>query len=325
MTKPAEQWVGAYYPETILEPRSKAILCLLFDKVICHFPVADMVCAGGQGMSEFLNDDPLVKAEVLEIREEFLLPDIEVKFSPGFFWGTDEEFNQFAQLQVTAMALNSCVDTGAVPLTDNPDWPIPASMTKKIDVLRFARLQAVALGMQSLEIALPPIANLSDDDILQARDDLMEQLIPFRHSMLKLAPTVRDGIQSEVSLSEIYKEARYVVETKVAPSLFELQDRLSKEKGRFWRRLILRSSVFIPKFIVSWTTKGALSAAVNSLSEAKDLAVAFIEHERLLTSLKSEGGLGYLLSVSDNLSTKSKKRRAPWQRQLVRTRSSAKS
>ena len=63
------------------------------------------------GISEFFGDDPLVGAGVLELREEILLPDVEVKFPPGHFWGTEGESDHFVQLQPTAMALNTCVDT----------------------------------------------------------------------------------------------------------------------------------------------------------------------------------------------------------------------
>lgn len=308
MTRPVEQWIGAYYPEMMLEPRSKAILCLLFDKVVCHFPVADMACGGGYGISEVISDDPLVEAGVLELREELLLPEVEVNFSPGHYWGTEEEFGQFVQLQITTMALNTCAESGAVPVTDNPNWPVPISLTKKIDFLRFAQLQAVALGVQSIEIAIPLIAGIPDADILKARDELRDQLVPFRRSMLALAPTVRGGIQSGASLAEIYKEARYIVETNVAPALYELQDRLSKEKGRFWRKLILKGSTVIPKFVLNWTTKGALLAAIDSLGDAKDLALKVVDRGALLTSLKSQGGLGYLLSVADHPSFKSKGR-----------------
>lgn len=304
-----EQWVGAYYPNEMMEDsRARAILCLLFDKVVCHFPISDMACGGGSGMSECFSDEPLVKAGVVEVIEEVLLPEVEVSFSPGYYWGTEEEFDQFCRLQITAMAMNTCAHGGFVPITDDPDWPIPASLTQKIDLARFAQFHAAALAVRSLGIALPPIADLSDEDILQARDELREQLAPFRNSMLVLSPLVRDGIQSGITLAEIYEEAKYVVDTKVAPAIFELQVRLSKEKGRFWRRLIIKSGAVIPKFVVSWTTKNALSAVVDGLSDTKDLAIDFMEHEKLLNSLKTQGGLGYLLSVSDNLSTKSKKK-----------------
>jgi hypothetical protein len=176
-----EKWVAAYYPNLAIEkPRSKAMLCLLFDKVICHFPITDMAHGGGSGMSENFGNDPLVEAGVIELREELLLPEIETNFSPGHYWGTDEEFDKYVCLQVTSMALNVCLDCGAVPVTDRDDWPIPAAIMDKVDLPRFAKLHGVALALQSLDIAIPISTDISSEDILEARDRLGEQLVPFR-------------------------------------------------------------------------------------------------------------------------------------------------
>jgi len=259
-----------------------------------------MACGGGSGISEFFSDDPLVEAGVLELREEILLPEVEIDSSIGSYWGTEEEFNQFVQLQITAMALNTCADSGAIPITDDPSWSVPASVIEKIDIVRLARFQAAALAIKSLEIAIPPIAEIPDEDVIRAREELEEQLVPFRCSMLALAPTVRNGIESDSSLEEIYKEAGYVVETNVVPALQELQNRLLKEKRRFWRRLLLKGGVLAPKFAINWTTRGALFAALESLEDTKDIARVVIERGDLLTSLKSQGGLGYLLSVAEH-------------------------
>jgi len=301
------KWVGAYYPnEMINGQRSKAILCLLFDKIVCHFPVADMACGGGHGMSEVFCDSPLVEEGVIEIKEEILLPEIEPKSTPRDYWGNEEDFNKFVNLQITAMALNICDQCTTVPVTDDPKCPVPISAANEVKFLRFANLQAATLAIKSLDILIPAIADISDEDILQARDKLREQLIPFRYSMLSLAPLVRDGIQSDVSLEAIYKEAAYIAETKVAPALNELQRRLSKEKGQFWRKLIFKGGKVVPKFILNWMTKDALSATIASLADVKNLASEVIEHKALLNSFKNQGGLGFLLSVADYPKFKSK-------------------
>lgn len=306
----ADRWTAAYYPvETISSPRSRTIMCLLFDKVICHFPISPMACGGGDGMSlELFGDDILVEAGILELREEVLFPEVEVDFSPGYSWGTDEEFDKYVRLQVTAMTMDVCSSSNVVPVTDDPAWPVPASMLANLDLLRFSHLQASALAMKSLEIALPPIVDVPDADILKAREELREQLIPFRRAVLALSPAVRSGIESEATLLDIHREAKYVVDTQVAPALGALQDRLAKEKGKFWRILLLKGSAVVPQFILNWTTKGALSAAVNAIGSAKDLTLDLIDHENLVASLKNQGGLGYLLAVTDHPSFKSKDR-----------------
>jgi hypothetical protein len=297
-----DHWMAAYYPlDVISRPRSRAIMCLLFDKVICHFPIAGTYCGGAAGVSDIvLEDDSLVEASVIEPREEILFPGVGGELS----WDSAEEFEEFYRLQVTAMTMEACRSSNVVPVTDDAAWPVPARLVENLDLLRCARLQASALAIQSLEIALPPIAELPDADILKARDELSEQLVPFRRAMLALSPTVRKGIESEATLADIHRQAKYVVDTRVAPALEELRDRLAKEKGRFWRRLLLKGSAIVPQFVLNWTTKDALSAAMNVVSGAKDLTLDLIDRERLLVSLKSQGGLGYLLAVADHPSLK---------------------
>ena len=79
--KKMEVWKAAYYPKEIIEnQRTKTILCLLFDKIVCHFPVQEPpTCGGCSGISDFFSDDPLVKAGILELEEEYLLSGIEEK------------------------------------------------------------------------------------------------------------------------------------------------------------------------------------------------------------------------------------------------------
>lgn len=49
-------------------------------------------------------------------------------------------------------------------------------------------------------ITLPAITDITDEKILLAREDLKDQLIPFRNSMLSLAPLLRSGIENDDSL-----------------------------------------------------------------------------------------------------------------------------
>jgi len=272
-------------------------MCLLFDKVICHFAVEGSMCGGGLGVSQDFSDAPLVKAGIIELREELLVSEVfdEVEFTEDG-WGTQDEFDQFYDLQVTAMALRSCQAERNVPVTDDPEYPVPASLVTRLNLRRLARMQAAALGIQSLQITLPSIGPVSDSDILEARERLAEQIVPFRRAMLRLAPNVRQGLDSNASLEDIQGEARYIAETAVEPLLAELRERISKEEGRFWRRLLLTGAAAIPRFALNWVTRGALAAALDGLQDTKDLAHAIVDRE----ALARQGGIGYLLQIADD-------------------------
>jgi hypothetical protein len=154
-------WVAAYYPTEIVEDdRTKTIACLLFDRIICHFPIAGTGCGGGAGVSDAFADDPLVEQGVIELREEFLLPDVDADFTPGHPWGTDEEFDRYVRLNVTAMALQSCRHEGVVPVTDSRKVVIPAFALEGLCTTRASRLQAGALARESLDLTLPAFSTL---------------------------------------------------------------------------------------------------------------------------------------------------------------------
>ena len=73
-----QEWIAAFYPSDVFEdPRLKTLLCLLYDKVVIHFPITDMACGGGSGISGEFSDDPLVEKGILDLREEVLLDEIE--------------------------------------------------------------------------------------------------------------------------------------------------------------------------------------------------------------------------------------------------------
>jgi len=293
-------WVGAYYPASVLsQPRTRTILCLLFDRIICNFPVTGMACGGGFGVTEFYNDSPLVEEEILELREELLLEEIETNFTEGYFWGRKEEFNKYIDLQVTKMALNLCESENAVPITDNINMTVPLALIEKNKMFRFAHLQAAALAIQSLEVALPNFSDISDYDILEARLKLKDQLIPFRRAMLMIAPIVRNGINSDATLSEVYNEAKYIVDTKIAPALDDLKDKLNKERGRFWSKLIMRGGFFIPKLALNWAAKGALATSIIGLDDIKCFAMDTLNHQEIIETIKNQGGIGFLLKIAE--------------------------
>src|ERR1039458_5545430 len=106
-------WIGAYYPEVMFEnERAKALACLIFDKIICHFPVADQTCGSGAGWSEdFAGEDPYVKEGIIELVEEFLHEDVETNF-----WSTKEKLTHSLKMQVTSMAIKSSQEEGAIPI-----------------------------------------------------------------------------------------------------------------------------------------------------------------------------------------------------------------
>lgn len=282
-------------------PRSYAITCLFFDKVVCHFPIFCSPCGQCQGnpFSDCVAYDEyplLVESGVLDVAQQELVPGV----GDDLPWDSDQGFEEYCKLQVTAMAMDLCSTTGAVPITNSAAWPIPANMLCDLDLFRSTRIQASALAMQSVEVVLPPFANMTDDGILQLREELKEQLIPFRRAMVALSPTVRSAMGSGATLMDVYREAKYVVDTRVVPALEDLKDKLRKEKKKFWRQLIFKAGAVLPNIVLNWTTQGAISAAVDAVNRSEGLILGALDHDHLVRALVGEGGLGFLLALGDH-------------------------
>lgn len=293
-----KQWIAAYYPSDLIDnQRTKTLFCLLYDKVICHFPVLDSTCGGGLGVSNWFSDDPLVEEGVLELREELVLDEIDFQFSSNDQLGAEEEQRRFHDLNVTGMALRCCEQENAVPATDKANCPIPISILASIDLKRAASIQATALAIQSLDLVLPSFATMESHDVLEVREKLKEQLVPFRSAMFALAPKVRSGINSDASMDGLYKEAKYLVETDVLPRLAELKRRLALEQGTFWRKLIQKIGSNLPSLALKWVSGSGIAAAVDAAKLAGGVAAQAVENDKIAQELLSNGGLGYLMNV----------------------------
>lgn len=287
-----QKWIAAFYPSDVFEDsRLKTLLCLLYDKVVIHFPITDMACGGGSGISGEFSDDPLVENGILDLREEILLDEIEYSSA------SDEEERKYYDLNVTGMALRCCTQEGAVPVTDKANTPIPISVLTQLDIKYAANIQASALAVQSLDLLLPDFASLNSYEILEAREKLKDQLTPFRAAMLSLAPKVRSGISGKAPLSQVFMEAKYIAETDVLPRLTELNRRIELERGMFWRKIIQKVGGNLPGIALKWISGAGLTAAIDVAKVGSGIAAQAIDNNTLYNNLLANGGLGYLLNI----------------------------
>lgn len=296
-----QEWIAAHYPDDIFQKqRLKTVLCLLYDKVVIHFPIAGEFCGGGIGISAEFSDDPLVEEGILDLREELLLDDIEGIESdePSEY---QSNLDKYVDLNVTGMALRCWQREGAVPVTDKADVPLPMSVLAQCDLKYAAGIQASALAIQSVSLFLPAFATLNSHDILEVREVLRDQLAPFRAAMFALAPKVRAGIDANAPLDQIYKEAKYITETDVIPRLAELKRRLAMERGAFWRKVIQKVGGHLPGIALKWVSGAGVSAAMDAAGIGSGIATQAIDNDILARNLLSNGGLGYLVNLEGEI------------------------
>ena len=300
--------MGVYYPEPVellANSRARTILCLTYDRVVAIFPGRFDGCGSGSFRDCFPECTELEEADVLELREAPMEDLDSVGITAGDLSEencdhfSEEQWQRFMGLHTTVLALSTCVSEAAVPVTANPRWQVPAQLLACHNAVSSAAIQAAALAACSVDVALPDFGVLHEQDILEARHALQPQLQPFRHEMLRLAPLVRQGLAGSSSLEDVVREARYVVETRVVPSLGDLQRRAALERGAFWARLFVKGANVTTRFALNYITKGPLLAAYEACAGAKDALLDVIRHRKSNSHLAEQSGLGYLLSVED--------------------------
>lgn len=63
----------------------------------------------------------------------------------------------------------------------------------------------------------------------------------------------------------------------------------------------MRSGEILPKFIANWSQKNLISAAVDSLGDLAEIGISSINRQSLVDNLKRDGGLGFLLSLEEQV------------------------
>ncbi|BBD09764.1 hypothetical protein [Desulfovibrio ferrophilus] len=298
----SQEWVAASYPLDILEDqRLKTLFCLLFDRVVLHFPIAHTGCGGGWGITgEF--EDPLIHEGVIDLREEFFLDEIIATEYPSSYVGLeDEEFERYFDLNVAGMALKCCSEEGAVPATWKIETPVPLYMLAKFNVNSCADLQASALAIQSLDLTLPSFSTLNSYDILEARELLKDQLGPFRTAMYSLAPSIRSAISSGASLDDVCAEAKYLAQTTIIPQLEDLNRKLKLERGAFWRKLILKVAGRLPSIAFKWMSCTEQEALLDVAKLAQGVGMQALESDSFRKQLLLNEGLGFLIAAQDTV------------------------
>lgn len=102
------------------------------------------------------------------------------------------------------------------------------------------------MAYNALNLVVPSIKIDSPDEILELREKMKDQLIPFRMSMRKLSRELKSSCKDAKDMGELYKEAKFIVETQVEPALEELKRRIRNDDNRFITKLFGKAINWIP-------------------------------------------------------------------------------
>ncbi|GEM_PF-1821386 len=181
------------------------------------------------------------------------------------------------------------LDLGYVPVTTtSPCASIPVTQATQL---------AALLGMQAVEIVLPPTKAAHPEVILEARYRLKDHLPPFWSSMLKLSVDLRTVTKEGGSTRRFSDEARFLVDTVVRPALIDLRAKLEKER-KDWFFKILSPIQKGVRLLVGTPPLTQQQLITNALVLASDVAMSAAENMRIIDALKREAGLTFLLELS---------------------------
>lgn len=121
-------------------------------------------------------------------------------------------------------------------------YKLPLVSDSEADMLRWDRqkdLLATALSLSAVSARVPTIADVPAADILAAREKLRDFLPPFRTAMLEAAWEIAKASR-ETSMSEVVKLAQLYYETRIEPTVNEIERKIALENSKLFRKLLER-------------------------------------------------------------------------------------
>lgn len=182
-------------------------------------------------------------------------------------------------------------DNDWVLIGDDPDAPIPVFSKKEKNV----KLLTSILAEECLQVAMPSCVSMTPEQMLEARDKLKDQLIPFRMTMQKLAKRLKQSVQDSEAYFDIKREAQFIAESEVEPAIYEIKRRIEMEKNRFWIKVFGKTISWIP-----FIAKSFLAPTPDNIYKSIEKIygdVGDIVESGNNVKLVREPGISYLLSA----------------------------
>ena len=193
--------------------------------------------------------------------------------------------------KAASSSLKLAKDNDWILIGDDPDIPIPVFSKKEQTVKQLTSI----LAEECIKIAMPQCVSMTPDEILEARDKLQDQLIPFRMTMQKLSSRLKQSVQDNVTYDDIKSEAQFIAESEVEPAIFELKRRIEKEKNKFWIKVFGKTMSWIPfvaKSFLAPTPENLYKSIEKIYGDVGDI----VEGGNNI-SLVKEAGISFLLST----------------------------
>jgi hypothetical protein len=228
-----------------------------------------------------------------------------------FLSGEDEDLRALTEFQakypsvrdealwrIVPTAMKLAKDEDLVLVSDRMDIPVPILSSRIASV----RALTSILAEECISLLVPSCREVSAEDILEVREALSDLLIPFRMSLQGLSKDLRDAIDSEEGAEDVRKEAKFIVESKVEPALFQLRQKIEKANSKLFNKAFGKVLSWIP-FVAkayAFPTPDNLLAVAKKVGGDSDGLLDAVDD----ASFTRNKGLCFLLKAEEVLAEK---------------------
>ena len=194
-------------------------------------------------------------------------------------------------LRIAPTALYLARENEWLLISDRDEAPVPYFS----DTIRNAEQLSSIIAEECLLLNLPALIECQPEDILELRDKLSSELIPFRNMMLKTSRLLREQIKDIGNINNLKKETRFFVKTYINPTVSNLEHRIKMEQGKLWRRAFGRILGYLP-FVANAFAAPSVGNIYKILSKAsKDVEGLLIKEHNV--TINMDPGIAFLLKV----------------------------
>lgn len=226
-------------------------------------------------------------------------PTYNTKFVKGLPGGGNTAISGPSAISYPANAFVYSMKQGIPLLNDDPGLPVPA--LGDTSPMYNAKLLSTILSIDSVKFLVPNLKPLSPEQIVEFRGQTVEYIKPFRLKMLKLAKDLNSAIDQNMSLPDVEKEARFLVETTVYPEMEELRQALSDPQKPWYRRAV-DFAKSVPELAICFASMPLNIAIAKSLVSVATILSDSQENVQDRKRKITQSGMYYLLRLEEKLS-----------------------
>lgn len=242
----------------------------------------------------------LISKSITDFSSKLLLGEVSQEELIEFVFGQTSEQNYYKKfidkfpeikddfiLRSAPTAMKLSEENDWILLSDDPNHPVPFLSDK----MKTVRNLTSILAEECIRISLPQSISLSAEDILIAREKLKDELIPFRMTMQKMSSILKSAIKDSEDIEKIKAEAKFIAESQVEPTIYELKRKIEVEKSKLWVRIFGTVVKWIPLIAKGYLTPtpdnlfkvmdrvygdvGNLGEGINNINIAREPGITF--------------------------------------------------